>query len=203
MWVIKLGWSRALPPAYLVSVVSFTPLINPSKPICLLDCLFYRKYCLLTCVRWSSKETWLLQNTILERLCKTAQWIADAALLHWMCALIIAPLVKVPERNRQRFCHLIPGAQHFGAVSEYTPWVLWFLKCTVGEVGLCSPQAASGPCSVRHWLKCSICAAPGEPRGSNLVPGHRCQQEQAPACWGPLSSFFLNALFWAAHAGSL
>lgn len=31
-WVIKLGWSRALPPAYLVSPVSFTPLINPSKP---------------------------------------------------------------------------------------------------------------------------------------------------------------------------
>lgn len=147
-------------------------------------------------------------------ICKTIQWIDDAALLRWMGGSIMASLVKVTERNGQRFCHLTPVAQHFGSVSVYTPWCRDFWSAPCGEsVWLCvTPRAASGlpeqPCAALAGSAASVLpreqpggsspggAAQGEqPGGSSPVPGHRCQQQQAPARWGALSSFVLKGLF--------
>lgn len=114
--------------------------------------------------------------------CKTIQWIDDAALLRWMGGLIMASLVKVTERNGQRFCHLTPVAPHFAAVSVYRPWVLWFLKGTVW--GLWHPGQPQGPAAAVWGPGCKCCP--------------RSHPEEAAPCLGTGAS--RNGELWAASS---
>lgn len=122
---------------------------------------------------------------------------------------ITAPLVEAAGRSGQRVCHF--GSALWGSVCVRAVGAVGSGRRRAGSAALCDTAAAAAGSRRRVCQVCGpgwrgrVCAAPGaarseQPAASSPVPGHRCRQQQPPACWAAPSSFVLSGLFWATGA---